>query len=237
VFDVTSGFDSVGLYIRSGSNANMINFTDSYGKWTHCVWTVSNSGNIQKSYKNGVFQNQTTHTVGNVTSTNNINIGRYSINGTGYFSGQVNDARLFDHILSQKEINELAKAKVLHYTFNKDEDIIYDGSGYKRNATKVGTPIISSDSKIGSNALLVGLGNNGVAYPASHNLNIRDAITINIWLKRTTEFNQLQDMFLVSRPPSWYFYDAYNGGNIQGEVFIDGVRRGARSTSLPFDGN
>jgi hypothetical protein len=44
-------------------------------------------------------------------------------------------------------------------------------------------------------------------------------------------------MFLISRPPSWYFYDAYASGNIQGEVFIDGVRRGARTTSLPFDGN
>ena len=88
------------------------------------------------------------------------------------------------------------------------KDVVYDGSGYKRNGGKVGTPV-STDKALGSSSMLVGLGNNAISFPSNHNLNLREAITINIWLKRTTNFNQTQDMFLVSRPPSWYFYDGY----------------------------
>jgi hypothetical protein len=220
VFDVTSGFDSVGLYIRSGANANMINFTDSYGKWTHCVWTVSNSGNIQKSYKNGVFQNQTTHTVGDVTSTNNINIGRYSINGTGYFSGQVNDARLYDHILSQKEINDLVKAKVLHYTFNKDESIIYDGSGYKRNGVKNNSPVWNTDSALGSGAYSF---NQSSVSASSLNIPIKE-FTITFFAK-LTEYSYMtigapnNQSFefkwrIAGQNPYWNVY--WDGGNTTG---------------------
>lgn len=66
--------------------------------------------------------------------------------------------------------------------------------------------------------------------------NIREAITISIWGKRTTGFNQTTDVHVLSRPPSWYFYDAYNSGDIRGDVFIDGVRK-YRTVPVPFDGN
>ena len=76
-----------------------------------------------------------------------------------------------------------------------------------------------------------------VALPYKSNYNITRAITLSTWIKRTTGYSQLQDVFLLSRPPSWYFYDSYNSGSIQGEVFIDSTRRGARTTAVPFDGN
>jgi hypothetical protein len=51
---------------------------------------------------------------------------------TDGLDGIVNDIRMFDHVLSIYEIKELAKAKILHYNFNTEDDF-YDLSGYKNN--------------------------------------------------------------------------------------------------------
>jgi hypothetical protein len=74
----------------------------------------------------------------------NFSIGRRSANSEGttslfLFDGLINDVRIYDHVLSQREINELAQAKILHYSFNKDEDIVYDITGYKNHGAKVGS--------------------------------------------------------------------------------------------------
>ena len=74
-----------------------------------------------------------------------------------------------------------------------------------------------------------------VSIPYAAQFNIRNAITLSIWIKRTTGFNQTQDTMILGRPPAWFFYDAYNSGNIHGDVYIDTVRRGALETSVPFD--
>lgn len=76
-----------------------------------------------------------------------------------------------------------------------------------------------------------------VNLPYASQFNIRNAITLAIWIKRTTGFAQTQDTMILGRPPAWYFYDSYNSGNIHGDVFIDGVRRAALDASVPFDGN
>lgn len=50
-------------------------------------------------------------------------IGRETYAG-GYFgfNGSIDDVRIYDHTLSEKEIKELAKAKVLHYTFDEFQE-------------------------------------------------------------------------------------------------------------------
>jgi hypothetical protein len=37
---------------------------------------------------------------------------------TSFFNGQINDARIYDHILTDMEIQEIARAKILHYSFD-----------------------------------------------------------------------------------------------------------------------
>ena len=34
---------------------------------------------------------------------------------TGYYSGKLNDVRIYDHCLSDKEVEEISKGLVLHY--------------------------------------------------------------------------------------------------------------------------
>jgi type II secretory pathway pseudopilin PulG len=113
-----------------------------------------------------------------------------------------------------------------------------DSSGYTNQGSFVGAPTWQSEAncKSGNCLSFAGTGDRvNVGY--NEIFDIREAITISVWMKRTTGFNQLTDFFILSRPPAWYFYDAYNSGQVRGEVFIDGVRRGNRTTSVPFDGN
>ncbi len=71
----------------------------------------------------------------------------------------------------------------------------------------------------------------------SPSFNIREAITLSIWMKRTSIYDLKRDTFLLSRNPSWYFYDAYNSGSIRGDVYIDGIRKAGLTTFIPYDGN
>lgn len=53
------------------------------------------------------------------TTSDKLIIGNYNVNKDGYYwRGKINDFRVYDHILSVAEIQELKCAKILHYTFN-----------------------------------------------------------------------------------------------------------------------
>lgn len=108
-----------------------------------------------------------------------------------------------------------------------------DLSGNNSNGT------LSSAIYTNTNGGAISFGGAGdsVNIPYAAQFNIRNAITLSIWIKRTTGFSQTQDTMILGRPPSWFFYDAYNSGNIHGDVYIDTVRRGALETSVPFDNN
>jgi hypothetical protein len=109
-----------------------------------------------------------------------------------------------------------------------------DLSGNGNNGTLINGPTFSSDG--GGSIVFDGVDDYLQQPLYNSTFNIRNGITLSVIVKRTSGFNQLQDSFFISRPPAWYFYDAYNSGSIRGEVFIDGVRRGAVTTTLPFDG-
>lgn len=64
----------------------------------------------------------------------------------GYFTGNLNDVRVYDHCLSPKEVKEISKGLVLHYPLN-DEYIsetskVYDCSGYGRNGSVTASPTL-----------------------------------------------------------------------------------------------
>ena len=76
-------------------------------KWEHVTLTYQNGGQL---YVNGVE-------VGGKTGSGDLALNTASL---AMMSGSfiMNDIRIYDHVLSEKEIKEIAKAKILHYTFN-----------------------------------------------------------------------------------------------------------------------
>lgn len=88
-------------------------------EWVHIAVTKDN--NYKKLYVNGQFHSSTS-AVGDMTTLSDMFvIGASHSNGSGfgnYLDGYVNDYRIYDHALSEKEIKELAKAKILHYKFD-----------------------------------------------------------------------------------------------------------------------
>jgi len=71
------------------------------------------------TYKNGLYLGESSLAYYPVESTTTFRIG-YSY--TGYLQGKLNDFRIYDNILSAKEIYLISQAKVLHYTFNNENE-------------------------------------------------------------------------------------------------------------------
>ncbi len=118
-----------------------------------------------------------------------------------------------------------------------DSGKVCDVSGYDNHGTNNGGVYVDGVPGTGGSAMeFIGNGDN-ISLSYAPQYNIREAITLSVWVKRVTGFNQLADVHFISRPPSWYFYDSYNSGNVHGDVFINGIRRAARTTPVPFDNN
>ena len=107
-----------------------------------------------------------------------------------------------------------------------------DLSGNSNNGALTNSPTFNSNN--GGNFIFDGV-NDYVSRAYNSSFDIRTGITFHVTLKRNSVYNQNSDCFILSRPPSWYFYDAYNSGYIRGDVYIDGIRKGACSAFLPYD--
>jgi len=110
---------------------------DYYQKWKHVVVLFETS--TMELYIDGISQPAPDNPQPYSGTFTMDNIGTPYNGDTADFIGNLNDVRIYDHILSLKELQELAKAKVIHYQFSQERDtvgdIISDSSGYGRHAT------------------------------------------------------------------------------------------------------
>ncbi len=137
------------------------------------------------------FSNIYTFRIGNSIFNNNLN---NNLNNSLY--GYVNDFILFNYIITEKEIDEISKIKVLHCKFNYDfkdpvyKNIVHDISCYKHNLT--GTANYSNVE-------------NAFKFDDYTNLNllennfkfINDKFTLSFWYKNEID-NNLGSKILMS---------------------------------------
>ena len=86
--------------------------------WSHVA--ITRHINTLKVYVNGILKaTKSDATLTNKTSSSFIRLGDDYRGGTTVsYMGYMNDARIYDHCLSDKEIEEIAKGLILHYKLN-----------------------------------------------------------------------------------------------------------------------
>lgn len=94
-----------------------IPYTNYYNSWHHFFATFN--GSLLTTYIDGNIVNTKTITTEYYPATN-LTIGARSNNAAGtaftsWFQGYLNDIRVYDNCLSQKEVKEIAQGLVLHY--------------------------------------------------------------------------------------------------------------------------
>jgi hypothetical protein len=152
------------LRFYNGNNSSYTSLDSSVldnGKWYHCVITRDSNNNLTW-YLNGNKDTSRSNSYSGGTRVDTFTI------GTGYtgndFNGLIDDVRIYDHVLSKKEIKELSKAKVLHYKmdnfaeptenylsnggFSSGSDIV--GAGGHANPeyfSIINDPVVTADGK------------------------------------------------------------------------------------------
>ena len=115
-----------GLQCNSATTMGVRFGNQSYGvsvatnEWAHLTFTKK--GNVITVYKNGsvsgtyIFNG----TLPTYSDGNGLGLGCFHYSGNIYpYYGDLNDFRIYNHVLSTKEIKELAKGLVLHYPLSR----------------------------------------------------------------------------------------------------------------------
>jgi hypothetical protein len=183
------------------TGVNDITYPFQVNTWYNMV--MAWDGLKMRTFVNGVQVGEATVTgTFSLSSTDPLCIGSGQLSGTptNYWNGDINDVRIYNHALSQKEINDLAKAKVLHYTFNKDDgNIVYDNSGLKRNATVNGATWTDQGYSFNGST-------NSIERSMLDSLGV-NSFTINLWayFEQTNVRDVILGTFNGSNPLSFNF--------------------------------
>ena len=85
--------------------------------WHHCI--IIYTGTKLKVYKDGILNAEVDLTLASKTKTNGTwYIGRDNRTGVTAFQGYLNDFRVYNHALTDSEIQEIYNTKVFHYQLN-----------------------------------------------------------------------------------------------------------------------
>ncbi len=144
--------------ISDGTSAIQYSFTATsftLDIWNHIACTYKNG--LMSMYINGVLDKTYTTTIVPVlNSSQHLGIGSAS-NGAEKLTGYLNDVRIYDHALSQKEVKLLSQGLVAHYTLGDRyvaENLIINGFGELgsenwESSTKISTTEVpSADASI-----------------------------------------------------------------------------------------
>lgn len=91
--------------------------------WTHLAFTYD--GVNTKFYVNGILKSTSTgaNTISSKVGSNRFYLGSDARNDATRLKGKINDFRLYNHCLSDKEVEEISKGLVLHYKLDNQNEI------------------------------------------------------------------------------------------------------------------
>lgn len=143
VLDIANNYARTYSYNTSNTPKSVISTpgTIQLNIWYHL--TAGMDGNRIFLYLNGSFIGESTIT-GTIRANFSPIIGyRYVISP---FNGQICNFKYYNHVLSQKEINEDYKSLIIHYPLNKAiTDTVYDASGFQNNGEIIGDITLGED--------------------------------------------------------------------------------------------
>ena len=127
------------------------------GSWVHLAATRDGTTGITKIYRNGEFvKSGSGYRTGSLTSTEpkQLSIGIANYSNWCPFNGLIQDVRIYDEILSVRQIQEISKGLIAHYQLSgTDVDVtnkkVYDcsGNGYHGEVVAAGNcPVFDTDS-------------------------------------------------------------------------------------------
>ena len=139
----------------AGSSRTTFNLDGYMDAWHHyaCVST----GEKLLFYIDGELKKEVTYAGAALGEDNHFCIGSRNAGsvGTGsiYFKGQVNDVRFYDHALSAKEVEELAKGLILHYKLDQGNPNLLKLGNVEQSGNSQATHILyyyfdTSDDKL-----------------------------------------------------------------------------------------
>ena len=183
--------DSAHSSIQVVGNQDGSNFVEA-NTWSHIAfiydkgsWFVYINGqyNAEKSYiasTPAIFKY-------NNSATNWVKVGHVNTTSSDtYYNGNMNDFRFYDHALSAKEVEELSRGLILHYTLNNNiNNIIYDTSGYNNHAQIIGSTSLDLTSPRYSNSIFMDNQNTTNRIEIIEPLSIPDdnKLSVSFWVK------------------------------------------------------
>ncbi len=110
-------------------------------------------------------------------------------------------------------------------------NIANDSSGNDNNGTLISGPTWA-DGQINKALSFDGV-DDCVQVNYNSTLDIKNAITLETWFYRNAAYSIQADIHILSRSPSWFFYDSYDQGVFRGDVYINGTRYGICTNFFP----
>lgn len=131
-------FTAAGIQYRDSKHSSLTTKTFEQPEanvWTHYA-LVYKTGSWY-IYKNGQIKLESIYAAGAKLNANTeVRIGRYQTSsGSNYYNGKLNDFRIYDHALSQKEVEEIAKGLVLHYKLDQGNPNLFQLAPKSHSAT------------------------------------------------------------------------------------------------------
>ena len=167
----------------TASNASYLTPNLELNTWYH-IGLVYKTGHCL-IYINGIlYKDYTTSIVPDFSKITTITLGACN-NGTGYQTNcLMNDVRIYDHALSDKEVQEIAKGLAIHIKL--DDNFLTDNSGYNyplvlSNVSNTeDTPRYTQSTTFSGTTSYIKINTNSCM--AQH----AEAMTINLWAKNNT---------------------------------------------------